>query len=51
MKQVLVICWLILSIFSSLAQRDLTPGKKEAQHLELLTLIIISIQEFKLQAD
>lgn len=28
MKQVLVICWLILSIFSSLAQRDLTPGKK-----------------------
>jgi hypothetical protein len=28
MKQVLVVCWLILPIFSSLAQRDLTPGKK-----------------------
>jgi hypothetical protein len=28
MKQVLIVCWLILTIFSSLAQRDLTPGKK-----------------------
>jgi hypothetical protein len=28
MKQVLIVCWLILPIFSSLAQRDLTPGKK-----------------------
>lgn len=28
MKQVLIVCWLILPVFSSLAQRDLTPGKK-----------------------
>jgi hypothetical protein len=28
MKQVLIVCWLMLPVFSSLAQRDLTPGKK-----------------------